>query len=106
MKTPRGTRGSHRGIGAFSGAAIWAGSLTATKPWPSSMRCRSRSTAFSRRSRRRQNLSSIGLAIGITLLGWGIGGMLGGVAADYIGRKRMMMLSILGYALLTGLTAF
>jgi len=48
----------------------------------------------------------IGLAIGITLLGWGIGGLLGGVAADYIGRKRMMMLSILGYAIFTGLTAF
>ena len=48
----------------------------------------------------------IGLAIGITLLGWGFGGLLGGVAADYIGRKRMMMLSILGYAMFTGLTAF
>ena len=48
----------------------------------------------------------LGLAIGITLLGWGIGGLAGGVAADYIGRKRMMLISILGYALLTGLTAF
>jgi len=48
----------------------------------------------------------VGLAIGITLLGWGIGGLAGGVAADYIGRKRMMLLSILGYALFTGLTAF
>ncbi|WP_018261796.1 MFS transporter [Methylobacterium sp. WSM2598] len=48
----------------------------------------------------------VGAAIGITLLGWGIGGMLGGIAADYIGRKRMMMLSILGYAIFTGLTAF
>jgi hypothetical protein len=38
----------------------------------------------------------VGSAIGITLLGWGIGGLLGGIAADYIGRKRMMMLSILG----------
>ena len=44
----------------------------------------------------------LGLAIGITLLGWGIGGLAGGVAADYIGRKRMMLISILGYALLTG----
>ena len=48
----------------------------------------------------------IGAAIGITLLGWGFGGLLGGIAADYIGRKRMMMYSILGYAIFTGLTGF
>lgn len=47
-----------------------------------------------------------GLAIGITLLGWGIGGLAGGILADYFGRKRMMMLSIALYAALTGLTAF
>jgi MFS family permease len=47
-----------------------------------------------------------GIAIGITLLGWGIGGLGGGVLADYFGRKRMMMLSVFFYALLTGLTAF
>jgi MFS family permease len=47
-----------------------------------------------------------GSAIGITLLGWGFGGLLGGVMADYIGRKRMMMLAIFFYALFTGLTAF
>jgi MFS family permease len=47
----------------------------------------------------------VGLAIGMTLLGWGLGGIAGGIAADYIGRKRMMMLSILGYAIFTGLTA-
>jgi len=47
-----------------------------------------------------------GLAIGITLLGWGFGGLIGGVAADYIGRKRMMMISIVLYAAFTGLTAF
>jgi MFS family permease len=48
----------------------------------------------------------VGSAIGITLLGWGLGGLLGGIAADYIGRKRMMLLSILGYAIFTGITAF
>lgn len=47
----------------------------------------------------------IGTVIGITLLGWGIGGMLGGILADYIGRKRMMMYAILAYSLMTGLSA-
>ncbi len=47
-----------------------------------------------------------GLTIGVTLLGWGAGGIAGGVLADYIGRKRMMMIAILAYALLTGVTAF
>jgi MFS family permease len=47
-----------------------------------------------------------GLVIGITLLGWGVGGLVGGVLADYIGRKRMMMWSVFLYAVLTGLTAF
>ncbi len=47
-----------------------------------------------------------GLAIGVTLLGWGVGGMTGGVCADYVGRKRMMMISVFLYALFSGLTAF
>jgi len=46
-----------------------------------------------------------GLAIGLTLLGWGIGGLVGGVLADYVGRKRIMLYSILGYAVFSGLTA-
>ncbi|MBO0712748.1 MAG: MFS transporter, partial [Acetobacteraceae bacterium] len=46
-----------------------------------------------------------GKIIAITLLGWGIGGMIGGVLADYIGRKRTMMLAILAYSLMTGLSA-
>src|SRR5579884_2624022 len=29
-----------------------------------------------------------GTVIGITLLGWGVGGFVGGVLADYIGRRR------------------
>ena len=47
-----------------------------------------------------------GLAIGMTLLGWGIGGLIGGVLADYVGRKRMMIYSVFFYALFTGITAF
>jgi MFS family permease len=31
----------------------------------------------------------------INLLGWAISGMLGGIMADYMGRKRMMVLAIL-----------
>jgi MFS family permease len=46
-----------------------------------------------------------GLIIAITVLGWGLGGLLGGVLADYIGRKRTMILAILAYSLLTGLSA-
>jgi MFS family permease len=47
-----------------------------------------------------------GVVIGLTLLGWGIGGMLGGILADYIGRKRTMMIAILAYSVTTGLSAF
>jgi MFS family permease len=47
-----------------------------------------------------------GLVIAMTLLGWGIGGLIGGVIADYLGRKRTMMLAILAYSIMTGLSAF
>jgi MFS family permease len=46
-----------------------------------------------------------GLVIALTLLGWGIGGLIGGVLTDYIGRKRMMLWAILAYSLTTGLSA-
>jgi MFS family permease len=46
-----------------------------------------------------------GAVIATTLFGWGVGGILGGIIADYLGRKRMMMYSILAYATLTGLSA-
>src|SRR5262249_22826514 len=49
--------------------------------------------------------SYAGWVIGLTLLGWGIGGLIGGVLADYIGRKRMMMYAILAYSIMTGLSA-
>ena len=46
-----------------------------------------------------------GTAIGVTLLGWGLGGLAGGVLADYWGRKRVMLWSVFLYALFSGLTA-
>jgi MFS family permease len=39
------------------------------------------------------------------LLGWGLGGFVGGILADYVGRKRMMLWSVFLYAVFTGLTA-
>src|SRR4029077_8515115 len=47
-----------------------------------------------------------GTVIAFTLLGWGVGGLIGGGVADYIGRQRTMMLAILAYSLMTGLSAF
>jgi len=47
----------------------------------------------------------IGTVIAITLLGWGIGGLIGGTLADYFGRKRVMIFTILAYSFMTGLTA-
>ena len=32
----------------------------------------------------------------------GVGGMIGGILADYLGRKRTMMLAILAYSIVTG----
>jgi MFS family permease len=46
-----------------------------------------------------------GYIIAATLFGWGVGGVLGGIIADYIGRKRTLMLAILVYSLTTGLSA-
>src|SRR5438876_11576273 len=46
-----------------------------------------------------------GAVIAITVFGWAIGGLLGGVLADYLCRKRSMSLTILAYSLLTGISA-
>ena len=46
-----------------------------------------------------------GYVIAATLFGWAAGGVIGGIIADYIGRKRTMMLAILAYSLTTGLSA-
>jgi len=46
-----------------------------------------------------------GYIIAATLFGWGAGGVIGGIIADYIGRKRTMILAILAYSLTTGLSA-
>jgi MFS family permease len=35
-----------------------------------------------------------GAIIAITVFGWGLGGLLGGVLADYLGRKRTTTLTI------------
>jgi MFS family permease len=39
------------------------------------------------------------------VFGWATGGVIGGIIADYIGRKRTMMLAILAYPLTTALSA-
>src|SRR5690606_39733215 len=36
---------------------------------------------------------------------WGVGGILGGIVADYLGRRKMLMLSIGLYSAFTGLSA-
>jgi MFS family permease len=46
-----------------------------------------------------------GVAISVTLLGWGIGGLVGGTLSDYVGRKRVMIYSVLLYGIFSGLTA-
>lgn len=46
-----------------------------------------------------------GVTIAVTLLGWGAGGILGGILADYVGRRRTLITAILLYAAFTGLTA-
>lgn len=46
-----------------------------------------------------------GIAVGVTLAGWAVGGVVGGWLADRYGRRRIMIVSILVYAVGAGLTA-
>src|ERR1700732_4493943 len=46
-----------------------------------------------------------GYILACTVFGLARGGVIGGIIADYIGRKRTMMLAILAYFLTTGLRA-
>jgi MFS family permease len=47
-----------------------------------------------------------GAIIATTLVGWAVGGLCAGILADYIGRKQTMILAILTYSIMTGLSAF
>jgi MFS family permease len=48
---------------------------------------------------------AVGAALGSTLMGWAVGGTIGSILADYIGRRKMLMISIGGYCAFTALTA-
>src|SRR5436305_3874772 len=46
-----------------------------------------------------------GIIFSIFLIGWAIGGIVFGVIADYIGRTKTLILTILIYAVFTGMAA-
>ena len=46
-----------------------------------------------------------GYVLATTVFGWATGGVIGGIVADYIGRRRTMMLAVLAYSLTTALSA-
>jgi MFS family permease len=46
-----------------------------------------------------------GATIALTLFGFGLGGIGGGILADRLGRRRTLLVTVCAYALLTGLTA-
>ena len=47
-----------------------------------------------------------GIIFSVFLVGWALGGVLFGMAADYLGRAKTLMITILIYALFTGAAAF
>ncbi|MGC4934099.1 MFS transporter [Gordonia sp. DT30] len=52
-----------------------------------------------------RNAYYVGGILAITLLSWAVGGLVSGVLADRFGRRRVMLVSILWYAICAGLTA-
>lgn len=46
-----------------------------------------------------------GIVMCFNVMGFGLGGLIAGIAADYFGRKRTMMICIIAYSLLSGLSA-
>ena len=47
-----------------------------------------------------------GIILAIFLVGWAVGGVLFGMLADYLGRARTLVITILIYAVFTGLAGF
>ena len=47
-----------------------------------------------------------GLNVSVYLVGWALGAVILGVVADYSGRVKVLMASILAYSVFTGLSAF
>ncbi|HEX3505870.1 MAG TPA: MFS transporter [Xanthobacteraceae bacterium] len=47
----------------------------------------------------------IGGILATTLVAWAVGGLLSGILADYFGRRRVLLTSILWYSIFAGLTA-
>jgi MFS family permease len=47
-----------------------------------------------------------GIIFAVFLVGWAVGGILFGILADYLGRARTMVLTILIYAIFTGMAGF
>ena len=47
-----------------------------------------------------------GIIFAIFLVGWAVGGVLFGIMADYFGRARTLVITILIYAIFTGMAGF
>src|SRR5574341_1436195 len=47
-----------------------------------------------------------GIIFSVFLVGWALGGVVFGVLADYLGRARTLVITILIYAIFTGMAGF